>query len=144
MIAVSVDYRLRDQDGVGVPLECVKDAKSVVRYLRENAAQLKVAPNKIVCAGGSVGAQLAATTAMIQATEVNDAKDNLDISCIPNAVIAYNPWYKCQTELLPVSNIVKNSPPIITFAGGKDKAIPPQEMLDFHYQFKQQGNTSKL
>ena len=48
MIAVSVDYRLRERDNIQVPLECVKDAKSAVRYLRKNAQALKVDPNKIV------------------------------------------------------------------------------------------------
>lgn len=42
MIAVSVDYRLKSRDGVEVPLECVKDAKSAVRFLRKNATKLKV------------------------------------------------------------------------------------------------------
>ena len=37
MIAVSVDYRLSKRDGVKVPLECVKDAKSAVRFLRKMA-----------------------------------------------------------------------------------------------------------
>ena len=44
MIAVSVDYRLRHRDQVKVPLECVKDAKSAIRYLRANAKKLKIDP----------------------------------------------------------------------------------------------------
>ena len=63
MIAVSVDYRLKKRDGVKVPLECVKDAKSAVRFLRKNAARLKVDPDKMVIAGGSAGGQLAAAMA---------------------------------------------------------------------------------
>jgi len=44
----SVDCRLRTCDNVKAPLECVKDAKSSIRYLRKNAEKLKVDPDKIV------------------------------------------------------------------------------------------------
>ena len=53
MIAVSVDYRLRDRDQVKVPLECVKDAKSAIRYLRANAKKLKIDPSRVVAKGDS-------------------------------------------------------------------------------------------
>ena len=89
MIAVSVGYRLRDK--VRVPLECVKDAKSAIRFLRKNAASLKVDPDRIVAAGGSAGGQLAAATATLDAKETNDDQYDLSISCKPNAVILYNP-----------------------------------------------------
>ncbi|MFT5239071.1 MAG: acetyl esterase/lipase [Candidatus Promineifilaceae bacterium] len=55
MIAASVDYRLRDRDKIAVPLECVKDAKSAIRYLRKNATALKVDTDRIVVAGGGIG-----------------------------------------------------------------------------------------
>ena len=48
MIAVSVDYRLCHRDQVKVPLECVKDAKSAIRYLRANAKKLKIDPGRVV------------------------------------------------------------------------------------------------
>ena len=91
MIAASVDYRLKTRDKVRVPLECVKDAKSAIRFLRKNARLLKVDPDRIVAAGGSAGGQLAAATAMIDAKETNDDQYDLSISCKPNAVILYNP-----------------------------------------------------
>lgn len=144
MIAVSVDYRLKDRDKVEVPLECVKDAKSAVRYLRKNAEKLKVDPAKIVVAGGSAGGQMAAAVAMIDGA--NDAVDDLTISCVPNAVILYNPfWVKgCSPELTPPNFIRENLPPIITFIGGEDPAIPVEGLQAFHESLKAAGNGSEL
>ena len=114
MIAVSVDYRLKDRDKVQVPLECVKDAKSAIRFLRKNAEKLKVDPDKIVVAGGSAGGQLAAATAMINSADTNDDQDDPAISCRPNAVVLWNPWFKCQKDLSPPNFVAKDLPPFIT------------------------------
>ena len=144
MIAVSVDYRLKTRDKVEVPLECVKDAKSVIRYLRTNAAELKIAPNKIVAAVGSAGGQLAASTAMITYPGSNDTRFDLAVSAKPNAVILYNPWFRCAAELSPKENVTEKLPPFITFAGGMDTAIPIPQMQSFHNEMKSKGNRSLL
>ncbi|MDH3583935.1 MAG: alpha/beta hydrolase fold domain-containing protein [Phycisphaerae bacterium] len=144
MIAVSVDYRLRDRDGVNVPLECVKDAKSAIRFLRKNAKKLKVDPNKVVAAGGSAGGHLAMATATLTNEKINDESFDLSISAVPNAIVLWNPWFKCEESLSPPKHIVKALPPVITFAGGKDKGIPVGEMKAFHEQLKQAANTSRL
>ena len=144
MIAVSVDYRLKDRDGVEVPLECVKDAKSAIRFLRNNADRFRVDKSRIVSAGGSAGGQLAAAVAMIKDKEVNDSSYDLSISCIPNAVILWNPWFKCEKRLSPTYHVTKGLPPFIIFTGGSDKNIPVEEMIDFHNALKQAGNNSEL
>lgn len=144
MIAISVDYRLKTRDGVEVPLECVRDAKSAIRFLRKNAAKLKVDIGKVVAAGGSAGGQLAAATATLTSTETNDAQDDLSVSCKPDAVILYNPYMKCKTELSPPAHIVKNLPPFITFLGDQDQAIPVAEIKSFHDALKSAGNPSLL
>ena len=144
IIAVSVDYRLKVRDNVVVPLECVKDAKSAIRFLRKNAKELKVDAEKIVGAGDSAGGQLAAATAMITDSKVNDDSYDLSISCIPNAVILWNPWFKCEKYLSPTYNVVKSLPPFIIFSGGSDPGIPVSEMVDFHESLKHVGNSSEL
>jgi len=144
MIAVSVDYRLKERDGVEVPLECVKDTKSAIRFLRKNARNLKVDPARIVSAGGSAGGQLAAALAMIRDEEVNDHSYDLSISCIPDAVILWNPWFKCEERLSPTHNVDKGLPPFCIFSGGNDQAIPVQEMVDFHDALGEAGNASLL
>ena len=143
MIAVSVDYRLKDRDHVKVPLECVKDAKSAIRFLRKNADQLKVDADKLVAAGGSAGGQLAAATAMLDSAETNDDQYDLSISCVPSAVILYNPYFKCTAELSPPNFVVEGLPPMITFLGEDDSAIPVDSILDFHKDLQAKGNASE-
>ena len=142
MIAVSVSYRLKKRDKVEVPFECMKDAKSAIRYLRTNAKKLKVDTHKIVVAGGSAGGQLAASTSMIP--KVNDDVYDLAVSAEPQATILYNPWFKCRKEWSPTHNIVKNLPPMIIFSGGKDPGIPEQEMVDFYNAMKASSNKVEL
>jgi acetyl esterase/lipase len=140
MIAVSVDYRLQDRNKVEVPRECMMDANSAIRFLRTNAEKLKVAPDTVVVAGASAGGQLAASTAMID--HVNDDEYDLSVSCKPNALILYNPYFKCAAELSPPTFVNADLPPCITFLGGKDPVVSVEDLKTFHEALKAAGNAS--
>lgn len=144
MIAVSVDYRLQNRDNVEVPLECVKDARSAVRFLRGNASDLLVDPDAIVVAGGSAGGQLAAALATIQPGQSSHGDDDHSVRCDPNAVVLYNPWFKCREDLSPPAFIREGLPPFITFSGDEDHGIPVEEMEAFHESLADSGNDSSL
>lgn len=58
MVAISAEYRLLGKNATSV-VECLADCKSAIRWLRANARQLALDPDKIVAAGGSAGANLA-------------------------------------------------------------------------------------
>ena len=62
MVAARADYRVKSRHGV-TPEGCVEDAKSAVRWLRQNAAKLGIDPDRIVASGGSAGGHIAACTA---------------------------------------------------------------------------------
>jgi acetyl esterase len=144
MVAVSVDYRLRNRDQVKVPLECVKDAKSAIRYLRANAKKLKIDPDRVVAKGDSAGGQLAAATATLTDPETNDDCFDPSISCVPQAVILTCPWFKTSPEMCPPKHLREGLPPFITFAGGADHAIPVSEMEEFHQALKAKSIPSEL
>ncbi len=144
MIAISVDYRLKERDHVEVPLECLKDAKSAIRFVRKNAVMLKADTQKIVVGGDSAGGQLAAALATIMAKETNDSSDDLSISCRPDAVILTNPYFKCVSYLSPPGYIVGGLPPFITFLGDDDVAITVDEMKAFSSALKKAGNYAEL
>jgi acetyl esterase/lipase len=58
MVAARADYRVKSRHGVE-PDACVEDAKSAVRWLRQNAAKLGLDANRLVACGSSSGGYLA-------------------------------------------------------------------------------------
>jgi acetyl esterase/lipase len=134
IVCVLVDYRVKSRQGTS-PFESLKDAKSAIRYLRKNAEELNIDPDKIIASGGSAGGHLAAATATIQ--KFNEESDDISISAVPNALVLFNPVYdngpggygydRVGEKYLwfsPLHNIRKGAPPTIVFLGTKDKLIP--------------------
>ena len=134
MIAVLADYRVKSRHQT-TPFDAVADAKSVIRYLRGNAAILHIDTTKIVASGGSAGGHLAAATATVPG--LNNVNDNLRISCLPNALVLFNPVFdngpsgygydrivERYPEISPMHNIKKGTPPTIVFLGTRDDLIP--------------------
>jgi len=134
LICFLADYRTETKHGT-TPFEALKDAKSAIRYLRKNASELGIDPNKIIASGGSAGGHLAAATALIK--KYNETSDDLSLNCIPNALVLFNPvidngpggyGYErigdAYKDYSPLHNIEKGAPPTIIFLGTKDKLIP--------------------
>lgn len=134
IVCFLVDYRIKNIHQT-TPFESLKDAKSAIRFIRKNASEFGIAPLKIIASGGSAGGHLAAATAIIES--YNEHTDDLSISCIPNALILFNPVidngpggygyerigdkYK---DFSPLHNIKKGTSPTIIFLGTEDKLIP--------------------
>ena len=134
MIAAAAEYRVKKQHGTE-PYECVRDGKSAVRFLRSHAKQLGIDPNRIAAGGGSAGGHVAAATATLKA--FNQKDEDTTVSCVPNALVLFNPVYDNGPEgyghsrvkahwqeFSPMHNIAKGMPPAIVFLGTKDKLIP--------------------
>lgn len=73
------------------PRHQVEDTKSVIRYLRENADQLGIDPDRIVATGTSGGGDLALQSAIN--TAFDDRQDDLSISPRPDALVLYCPAF---------------------------------------------------
>ena len=134
IICFLVDYWTKNKNNT-TPFESLQDAKTSIRFIRKNAAFFRIDTTKIIASGGSSGGQLAAATALIDA--YSDKKDDLSISCIPNALVLFNPvidngpggygYEKIGDEyknFSPLHNIKKGAPPTIIFLGTNDKYIP--------------------
>jgi uncharacterized protein (TIGR03067 family) len=80
MVAARADYRAKELHGV-TPDQCVQDAKSAIRWLRQNAGMLGVDPDRIVAAGDSAGGHIAACAGCCPGLEA--AGENLTISSQP-------------------------------------------------------------
>ena len=69
----------------------IEDAKAAVRWMRANAEEHGIDPDKIAVAGGSAGAQLAALLGTSGGvTELEGAGGNSTYSSTVNLVIAFN------------------------------------------------------
>ena len=134
MVAARADYRVKSRHGVS-PKECVEDAKSAVRWLRQNSAKLGIDPDRIVVAGGSAGGHIAACTALTPGLEAEG--EDIKVSSKPNALILFNPVLRFSgiPELMgrigndetlgkaisPTLYLEKNSPPTLIFFGTADR-----------------------
>jgi len=140
MVAISVQYRTKTSHGT-TPLECVKDAKSAMRWVRKHAECLGIDPNRIAAGGGSAGGHLAAATATL--TSFDEDKDK-SISCVPNALVLFNPVFdngpdgygyervkERYKEFSPIENVKKGLPPTLVMLGTKDKLLPVKSAKRF-------------
>lgn len=167
MVAFSAEYRVRDVHKTTID-KCVQDARSAMRYVRKNAADWGVAPDRIVSSGGSAGAHLAAAVAIMDGFD--DAADDLTVSCRPAAMILFNPvfdfgaaanmerlipgWHdrfpgetpaekqEMAAKLSPIEYVRKGCPPAIMFYGTNDSLLA--QGRDFLRKSQAQGNQIDL
>ena len=154
LISFLVDYRVNSRHQTS-PFESLMDAKSAIRYIRENASAFQVDTSKIIASGGSAGGQLAAATALI--SHHNEESDDLSVSCIPNALVLFNPAidngpgglgydriggkYK---NFSPLHNIREGAPPTIIFLGTEDILIPVVTMQYYKIVMEKVGSRCDL
>jgi acetyl esterase len=149
-----VDYRVLTKHGTS-PFASLRDAKSAIRFLRAHADSLGIDQDRIIASGGSAGGHLAAATALIEG--YNDPRDNMDISCKPNALVLFNPvidngpagyGYERIMEqypsFSPLHNIRKGAPPTIILIGTEDNLIPVETVEYFTMAMKKAGSTCEL
>ena len=136
MAVVFADYRVWKKHGTD-PFACVENAKSAMRYVRQNAERLNIDPDRIAASGGSAGGHLAAATAYIKAFD--SPEDDLAVSPVPDALVLFNPVFNNAPEpegygydriksrfeeFSPYHNIGSNPPPTLILLGTKDHLIP--------------------
>jgi acetyl esterase len=158
IVTFSVAYRLSIENGVTPhktisPIESIMDAKSAMRWVRENAEKFHIDKNKIVAAGQSAGGHLALCTAMID--DYNEKSDDLSINCCPNAVLLFSACVNtvegwCDRllgdrrnkiwSISPAHNIRTGLPPMVEFHGTDDEQVPKWTVQFFESDMKKAGN----
>jgi acetyl esterase/lipase len=154
MIAMSAEYRVKGRHGTP-PSECVKDGKSAMRWIRRNAADLGVDPDKVAAGGGSAGGHVAA--AIATAKGFDEQGEDTSVAAVPNALVLFNPVYDngpdgyghsrvtdYWKEFSPAHNIRKGMPPAIVFLGTQDKLIPTATAEKFKTDMEAVGSRSEL
>jgi acetyl esterase/lipase len=141
-VTFSFSYRLSiKEDGTvphpGItPVESVKDARSAMRWLKEEAGNWNIDPEMAVAAGQSAGGQLALSTALLD--QINENTDNQNIDPTPCALLLYasnvNTMEAWVDRLLgdrkeeiwsisPYHNLKSGMPPAIEFHGTADPMV---------------------
>ncbi|MFY0651703.1 MAG: alpha/beta hydrolase [Cyclobacteriaceae bacterium] len=154
MVCFLVDYRVKSRQGT-TPFESLKDAKSAVRFIRKNAERFNLDPTRLVASGGSAGGHLAAATAMT--TSHSEDTDDMSISCVPQALVLFNPVIdngpagyghdriqEAYPSFSPLHNIKKGVPPTIVFLGTNDRLIPVETMKYFQKSIERVGGRCDL
>ncbi len=164
MVAITADYRVISRNK-GNALNCIYDAKSAVRFIRENANEYGVDPDKIVVAGGSAGGMLAIECAMND-PKWQDPADDTSISCMPNALVLINPVVNSEefpfrirkfkdteetpdslshaSAVNPLKHISGGMPPAIMFHGTLDKMSAYHFAKQFADDYTAAGNKMDL
>jgi acetyl esterase len=151
MVAITAEYRVKSRHNV-TPVECIADAKSAMRWVRQNAASLGIDTNRIAAGGGSAGGHLAAATATIKAFDDEAPK----ISALPNALVLFNP--ALNTTQIPANygfgdkaeaaspqhHVRAKMPPTIIFHGTADTTVPLAQAEQFCAAMKQQNNRCEV
>jgi acetyl esterase/lipase len=88
LVAARADYRVLNRHGTTAD-RAVEDAKSALRWLRQHAGALGIDPHRLVGAGGSAGAHLAACADSVPGFEAEG--EDLAISSKPNLLVLFNP-----------------------------------------------------
>jgi acetyl esterase/lipase len=119
-------YRLGERYPYPIPLE---DAQRAVRYVRANAAQYGIDPDRIGIMGFSAGGHLAAMESVSAETADANAPDPVDrASSKPNFVVLGYPW---------LNAMVPNTSELITYCSTRPKVptVPKDECKEFETKF---------
>lgn len=155
MVCARADYRVKSRHNV-TPDACVADAKSAVRWLRQNAALLGIDPSRIVASGGSAGGHIAACTGCCPGLDAAD--EDPAISSRPNAMLLFNPVLRFSDvprlmerihndarlgkQLSPTLHLAKDSPPALLFYGKDDALL--QQGEEFVARARELGHRTEL
>lgn len=161
MVAITAEYRVSSRFDVKA-VDCVRDAKSAVRWVRDHASELGIDPSRIAAAGGSAGGHIAACTGTLEAFD--ESSENGDVSSRPNALVLFNPavsfdnsldnpkvpmekWLSKKLgvspeELSPAHHITGGAPPTLILIGTDDKLLEGNKQ--FAEKMKAAGNRCEI
>jgi len=155
MVGMSLEYRLYNRKaGVSVA-DCVRDARSAVRYLRAHAAGLGIDPEKIVASGVSAGGHLAAGTALFDG--IDEAGEDGAVSSRPAALVLFCPVLDTSAQgygfrktggqwetLSAILRMRPGVPPTLVFHTKADTVVPYNGSVAFAGAMTREGNLCEL
>ncbi len=165
MIAMLADYRVASRHKTRATA-CVEDAKSAIRWVRQNAGRLGVDTKRVAAVGESAGGHIAASAALI--SDYDAESEDKTISSVPDAMVLFNApcvlssiegVFPAPENLLqrleramgtdpanvsPYHFIKSDAPPTIIFHGTADSRVPFMTIKLFADKMKEAGNRCEL
>jgi len=150
MVAASAEYRILNKHKT-TPESAIEDCRAAVAWMRAQASELGIDPNRLAVGGGSAGGTCAAATAYAP-----------DQASRPNALVLYNPSMESSPERLaarmkdspadkiemvagllsPVRHVRAGGPPSIQFFGTEDALLAGARK--FVEKARAKGNRAEL
>ena len=146
---LNVTYRLAPRWIYPAPVE---DLQEAVKWLRANAAEQGIDPNRIATFGYSAGGYLAALTGLIEGAENSNIRAIVaggapsDLTFYPGGDLVPQflggkqqeiPWRF--SEASPVNYVTPDSPPMFLYHGTNDRLVPPEHAQVMISELKQKG-----
>lgn len=154
MVAISAEYRVKSRNQT-TPIECVKDGKSAIRWVRVHAAGLGIDPARIAAGGASAGGHVAAAAGTLQGME--ESGEDLSVSSRPDALVLFNPVFdngpggfghgrvKAYWEdISPLHNISSMAPPSLIFLGTQDQYVSVDSAKLYKVRMEEAGRRCDL
>ncbi len=154
MVAITAEYRLTKKHGTPA-WRCLEDAKSAMRYVRSNAADLGIGPDRIAVGGGSAGGHLAACIGLDVAGFDAEGEDT-SVPAFADAMVLFNPalniaklpdtyrWQGRNTKASPLQLVKTDAPPTLIFHGTADKTVRHTQAVGFEKAMVEAGNDCRL
>lgn len=153
-VVVAVEYRIADRHGSVLP-DAIADGKSLIRFLRQHAAEYQIDPHKIMATGNSAGATIALALATLDET-LDEAEEDKAISSRPDAIMinagladltgtGHYWWHQYFDEefiqqISPLHQVKKGLPPMFIAHGSQDTDVSIAPMRAYVDQAKALGN----
>lgn len=147
---ICAEYRIKNKHKTTREYS-VMDAKSVVRWVYQNADELNISVDRIAVGGGSAGGYLASAVGIIEGFD--DPEDDTSIPISPAALVLYNPGLelslkgrnnngrvkgrKNESTLLSIKD---GYPPSLVLIGTEDWLTPISKVESFCHLVKETGS----
>lgn len=136
IVALTAEYTLTPRDqfpaGESRKRHAVMDAKTVVRWVKQNATTLGIDPNKLVTGGISAGGHISVLQMMDES--VTNPTDDTSISTDVQGFVLMTPAFTLlerdrEAEVNVFNHIEKDFPPTLFIVGENDNWEPASESL---------------
>ena len=152
LVAITANYRLLTDaeaallpPGASLKTPCVRDAKSAIRWAKNNHATLGINPNRVIAGGSSAGGHISVLAALDD--EQNNADDPVGVNTNVLAFLLWNPAFTLEasestSEVNAFVHYDKPLPPAIYMFGDQDGWKPASDEL--FRQMRGRGDTAQF